>query len=515
MPTGRLTMRRTREILRQKWELGRSHREVAESLGLSAGAVAKTVARAEAAGLSLEQLVGLSEEALEQKLYGTVAARPPSGRAAPDCQLLHAELRRPGVTLQLLHVEYLQVHPNGYRYSQFCGIYRRWLGQRGLSMRQIHPGGKRLFVDYSGKKPHLVDPKTGEVREVELFVAVMGASSKTFAEATLTQQGPDFIQSHVRAFNDFGGVTEAVVPDQLKSGVTGACRYEPRIQRTYEEMATHYGTTVLPARPYHPKDKAKVEVGVQVVQRWILARLRNRTFFTLDALNLAIAELCDELNDRPMRHYGQSRNQLFEKLDRPALRPLPSAPFVYAEWKHCKVNIDYHVAVDHHFYSVPQGLIHRELEARITAQTVELFLAGQRVASHARSFARGCHTTIPEHMPKAHQKHLEWSPSRLSNWAKTIGPHTQALVDQILQLRRHPAQGYRSCLGILRLGKTYGNDRLEAASERALAAGALSYRHLDAILKNKLDRSPLAPPPDEGQGNAAPHQNVRGPTYYN
>jgi transposase len=506
-------MRKTKEILRQKWELGRSHREVALSLGLSAGTIAATLARAQAAGLTAEQLGGLSEEALEEKLYGKM----PTGagpRPLPDCAVLDTELRRPGVSLQLLHIEYLQAHPDGYRYSQFCSIYRRWLCRRGLTMRQVHRGGEKLFVDYAGQKPHLTDPQTGELREVELFVAALGASSWIFAEATLTQRGPDFIHSHVRAFQAIGGVPEAVVPDQLKSGVTVACRYEPRVQRTYEEMAIHYGTTVLPARPAHPKDKAKVEVSVQVVERWILARLRNRTFFSLDALNLAITELCDELNDRPMRHYGQSRNQLFEKLDRPALRPLPAAPFVYAEWKRCKVNIDYHVQVEHHFYSVPHGLIHREIEARVSTQTVELFLAGNRVASHLRSLERGRHTTVAEHMPKAHQSHLEWSPSRLSNWAKSIGPNTQALVDAILTERRHPEQGYRSCLGILRLGKTYGNERLEAASERALAAGARSYRHLETILKNKLDRLPLTGPTDPGQDSTTPHPNVRGPNYY-
>jgi transposase len=463
--------------------------------------------------LTKSELGSLDDEALEAKLYGRRRALAPM-RPLPDCAQLHAELRRACVTLQLLHVEYLQAHPDGLRYSQFCEVYRRWLGKRGLSMRQIHKGGEKLFVDYAGKKPHLTDPKTGEVTEVELFVAVLGASSRTYAEATLTQQGPDFIQSHVRTFQDIGGVPEAVVPDQLKSGVTGACRYEPKVQRTYEEMAAHYGTTVLPARPAHPRDKAKVEVAVQVVERWILARLRNRTFFTLEALNLAIAELCDELNDRPMRHYGQSRNQLFQKLDRPALRPLPSTPFAYAEWKRCKVNIDYHVEIDRHFYSVPQSLIHREVEARFTATTVEIFLSGIRIASHARSFDRGRHTTVTEHMPKAHQKHLEWSPTRLSNWAKGIGPHTQALVDAILAERHHPEQGYRSCLGILRLGKTYGNDRLEAAAQRAFAAGARSYRHLDAILKNNLDKTPLPPTPDKEQRPAAPHQNVRGPTYY-
>lgn len=513
MATGRLTMRQTKEILRQKWELGRSHREVAGSVGVSSGTVAAVVARAQLAGLTAGQLGDLSEEQLEEKLYGKVAAAGAS-RPMPDWVQLHGELHRPGVSLQLLHLEYLQAHPDGYRYSQFCAFYRQWLCRRGLSMRQVHLGGEKLFVDYSGKQPELTDPETGELRAVQLFVAVLGASSKIFAEATETQRGPDFIGSHVRAFAAFGGVPAAVVPDQLKSGVTVACRYEPQVQRTYEEMAIHYGTTVVPARPKHPKDKAKVEVSVQVVQRWILARLRNRTFFTLDALNLAITELCDELNARPMRQYGMSRDQLFEKLDRPALRPLPAAPFVYAEWKRCKVSIDYHVQIEHHFYSVPHSLIHREIEARITGQTIELFLSGSRVASHQRSHERGRHTTIAEHMPKAHQAHREWTPQRLRNWAATIGQHTAALVGAILAERTHPEQGYRSCLGILRLGKTYGNDRLEAASERAFAAGARSYRHLETILKNQLDRLPLAAPPDGAQGSSTTQLNVRGPTYY-
>jgi transposase len=514
MATERLTMRKTREILRQKWMLGASHRQIARSLGVGLGTVGKVVGRATLGGLEeWAQIAGLSEEELEAKLY--VTAKAVAQKPAPDCAKLHGELRRAGVTLQLLHLEYLEQHPEGYRYTQFCEFYRQWTKRRGLSMRQIHRGGEKLFVDYAGKKPSLVDPKTGEVREVELFVAVLGASSYTYAEATLSQRVPEFIQSHVRALEFFGGVPQLIVPDQLKSGVTEASYYEPKIQRTYEEMALHYGAAVLPARPLHPKDKAKVEVGVQVVERWILARLRHRTFFTLEALNHAIFELTDVLNDRLMRHYGQSRRQLFEKVDKPALRPLPSERFVYAEWKICRVNVDYHVELDRHYYSVPHGLIHERLEARIASATVELFLRGARVASHPRSFEVGRHTTVPEHMPKAHQKHLEWSPSRLTNWAETIGPGTRGLVVAIMESRPHPEQGYRSCLGILRLGKVYGNERLEAAAVRALAANARSYRHLEAILKKGLDRLPLPAPPDAGQASStAQHPNIRGRSYY-
>ena len=517
MATERLSMRKTREILRQKWTMGRTHREVAASLGVSAGAVGEAVGRAQRAGLStVAALEALTDEALNMLLYGARRA-PATERPLPDCAYLHAERRRPGVTLELLHLEYLEKHPEGYQYTQFCEIYRQWLSRRGLSMRQVHRAGEKLFVDYSGKRPHYFDAATAERIECELFVAVLGASNFTFAEATRSQRGIDFIGSHVRALAFIGGVPEAIVPDQLKSGVTTACRYEPGIQRTYEEMALHYGTTVLPARPLSPRDKAKVEVAVQIAQRWILARLRNETFFSLAALNVRIAELLEDLNERTMRIYGTSRRALFERLDRPALRPLPSERFVFADWKRCRVNIDYHVEVDHHYYSAPQALIHQELEARYSQMTVELFHHGQRVASHRRSYERGRHSTTTEHMPKAHQKHLEWSPSRIVNWAKTIGEKTATLVAAILQERRHPEQGYRSCLGILRLGKRYGDERLEAACARALSVSARSYRHVESILKAGLDHLPLPELPIEASPSQpnANHENVRGPKYYN
>jgi len=316
-------------------------------------------------------------------------------------------------------------------------------------------------------------------------------------------------------FHELGGVPTAVVPDQLKSGVTLACRYEPGIQRTYEELARHYGTTVLPARPLHPRDKAKVEVGVQIVQRWILARLRNETMFSLDALNARITELLVDLNDRKMRLYGVSRKQLFERLDKPALKALPAEPFEYAEWKTARVNIDYHVEIDHHYYSAPHALAHEQVEARITTTTVEVFHKGQRVASHIRSHVRAKHSTTPEHMPKSHREHKDWSPSRIVNWAGTIGPKTRELAEAILAERRHPEQGYRSCLGILRLGKRYGNERLEAACARAVAVRARSYRHVESMLKNGLDRL-AAPEPSEPATNASvAHENIRGGGYYN
>ena len=513
MAAERLSMRQIREILRQKWLLSCSHRQVAHSLHVGLGTVSSVVQRAHGAGLDWAQVEALSEEGLETRLYGARDGAG-GGRPLPDFAYLHAERRRPGVTLELLHLEYLQQHPDGYRYTRFCDRYRGWLARRGLTMRQEHRAGEKLFVDYAGKKPTLVDPATGQRREVECFVAVLGASNYTYVAATATQQVPDWIASHRRTFTFLGGVPAAVVCDQLKSGVVVPCRYEPGLQRTYAECAQHYGTVILPARPARPRDKAKGEVGVQVVERWILARLRHATFFSLDALNARIVELLEDLNGRRMRHYQASRRELFERLDRPALRPLPAAPFVYGEWKVARVNIDYHVELHGHYYSVPHPLVHEAVDVRVSATTVEIFHRGQRVAAHLRNDTRGRHTTNPAHMPKAHQRHREWTPSRLVDWARTIGPETAALVEAILADRPHPEQGYRSCLGILRLARRYGAARLEAACARARAVGARSYRHVDSILKHGLDRAalPAAAPP----GPAAPvvHDQVRGPAYY-
>jgi len=513
MATERLSMRKTREILRQRWPLGRSYRQVAASLGVSVGAVHWTVRRARAAGLDWAGVEALADDDLERRLYG-VPPEAGAARAAPDCAWIHAERKRPGVTLELLHLEYLEKHPDGYRYTQFCESYRRWLKNRGVVMRQLHRAGEKLFTDYAGKRPHLFDPRTGEEIPVELFVAVLGASNYTFAEATRTQQQAEWIASHTRAVEFIGGVTGAVVPDQLRSAVCSPCRYEPEVARAFGDWATHYGTTVLPARPAHPRDKAKVEVGVQIVERWIVARLRNERHFSLESLNARIAELLEELNDRTMRLYGVSRRQLFERLDRPALRPLPVERFVFGEWKTARVNIDYHVELDHHYYSVHHSLVGEQVDARLTAATVEILRKNQRVAAYPRSYVRGTHTTTPEHMPRAHQKHLEWSPSRLAGWAATVGPQTEALVRAIMEDRPHPEQGYRSCLGILRLGRRYGEARLEAACARAIVARARSYRHVDSILKNGLDRAPLPDDAPSAEPAVRLQGHIRGRDYY-
>ena len=513
MPTERLPMRHIREILRLKWTLNRSHRETARSLGISAGAVASVVTRARAMGLSWETVGPLTDDALERMLYGPKLAQSVA-RPWPDLVWLHTELRRPGVTLELLHLEYLAVHPDGYRYSAFCGYYRRWVAQQRTSMRQVHRAGEKTFVDYAGQRPSLVDPATGTRTAVELFVAVLGASNYTFAEATRTQRSADFIHSHTQMVGFFGGVSAVIVPDQLRTGVADPCRYEPLVQRTYADWARHYGTAIVPARPAKPRDKAKVEVAVQVAERWILARLRHEIFFTLEALNLRIAALRTDLNDRPMKGYaGASRRTLFERFDQPALQPLPADPYVHAEWRHATVNIDYHIEIDRHYYSVPHALVRAAVEVRVTATTVDILQRGVRVWLHVRSDRVGHHTTVPAHMPKAHRAHLEWSPSRLIAWGASIGPHTEALVQALLESRPHPEQGYRSCLGIFRLAKQHGPVRLDAACARAVAAGARSYRHVESILKHGLDRLPLDAAPTPPTPRPV-HTNIRGPEYY-
>lgn len=513
MATVRLDMRKTREILNLKWSERLTHRQIARSLGVSAGVVGSTMTRVKHAGLTAEAVAELDDEQLERRLYG-VKASVASRASLPTPEHIHNELKRPGVTLELLHIEYLEEHPNGLRYTAFCNHYRKWKERQDPRMRQVHRAGEKLFVDYAGKRPRVVDRETGEVRDVELFVAALGASNKIFAEATETQQLEDWIGSHVRAFEFFGGVTRALVPDQLKSAVTKADAYEPLINRSYADMARHYGCVVMPARPAKPRDKAKAEVAVQIAERWILAKLRNELFYGLGELNRRIRQLLDQLNERPMKKLGGvSRNELFERIERAELKQLPEIRYELARWHKARVNIDYHIEYDKHYYSVPHQLLKEAVEVRATRQTVEVFHRGKRVASHRRGRPLSGHTTNPEHMPASHRAHMEWSPSRLISWGEKIGPHTKLMVERILIERTHPEQGYRSCLGILRLGKTYGEERVEAACERALLVNARSYQPVKAILKNGLDRQ--TGDLDEPTTAIPSHENVRGADYYN
>src|SRR6476659_1953419 len=481
MAQQRLPMRKIRDVLRLS-AAGLSKRQIAASLGIGPTAAGACLRRAREAGVGWPLPDDLDDAALESRLYPVPTTTAKDGRSLPDWPAIHRELRRKGVTLQLVWEEYRAAHPDGYGRSWFCELYRAWEGRLSPTMRQAHVAGEKLFVDYAGTTIDIVDATTGEVHACQLFVAALGASSLTYAEATFTQTLPDWIGSHTRAFCFYGGAPAMVVSDNLKSCITKACFYEPGVNRAYAEMAMHYDTAVLPARPYKPRDKAKVEVAVQVATRWIIAKLRNRRFFSLAKLNEAIAELVAALNNRVTRHLGASRQRLFDEVERSALKRLPAEPYVYAEWKQCRAGLDYHVEVERHYYSVPHTLLRETIWARITARTVELFHRGKRVAAHVRSSSDRKHTTVREHMPSSHRRYAEWTPERIQRQAAAIGPKTSALVEIILRERAHPEQGFRACIGILRHARNYGRERLEAACDRAIEIGARSYTSVTSIL---------------------------------
>ncbi len=505
-------MRQIREVLRLHLQGGRSFAECGRALGISKSTAAKFVLLARTAGVDWGTAQQLTDEQLESRLY-----RPPVARAShqlePDYALIHQELKRPGVTLQLLWEEYAKGNDLAYKYTSFCIKYRFWKSNLARSMRQVHVAGERLFVDYAGQTVPVVDPATGEVSYAQIFVAVLGASNYTYACATLRQTTLDWVGAIVQALEFIGGVPVLLVPDQPRALIANPSRYEPQANRTVEEFAAHYGVTVLPARPGHPRDKPKAEAGVLVVERWILARLRNRRFMSLEALNAAIAELLVGLNARAFKKLPGCRRSSFEELDAPALRPLPATRFEVASWKEARVNIDYHVEFNFHYYSVPHRLVGTKVALRISAHTIEAFAGDQRVACHALSSARGRHTTLPEHMPASHRAHLQWSPQKLIAWGERCGPGTGALVRWQMQHRPHPEQGYRACLGLQRLGREYGLQRLEAACLRAMVIGAPKYGAVASILKTGMDRQPL--PATAPSPTPTPlHDNVRGPEYY-
>jgi transposase len=513
MANKRKSMRKVRQVLRLAWEASLGKREIARSLSLSPTTVAEYLRRAADAGLSWPLPDTLDDGALEARLFPVLSKDKRDRRPLPDWPTVHHELKRKGVTLVLLWEEYKALHPEGLQYSQFCDRYRAWSGKLDLVMRQHHPAGEKLFVDYTGQTVPVVDPTTGEIREAEIFVACLGASHYTYAEATWTQALPDWIGSHIRCFEFLGSVPALLVPDNLKSAVTKPCRYEPQANVTYEDLADHYGTAILPARVRRPKDKAKVENSVLLVERWILARLRHQTFFSLAALNTAIEVLLERLNNKPFKKLPGCRKALFDQIDAPAMNPLPGEQYTYAEWKKARVHIDYHVEVLGHYYSVPFALVKKELDVRITAQTVELLHRNKRVASHRRSELKGLHTTLPEHMPKAHQHYANWTPQRLVRWAEKTGPATAGLINTVLTRRKHPQQGFRSCLGIMRLGKAYGDERLEAACRRATKLESYSFKSVQSILKHGLDRQTLLSLDDETT-ETIEHPNIRGARYY-
>lgn len=512
MPRERLSMRKIKEMLRLKYECALSIRKIAASLHISVGSVHDYLARLEVAGLSWPQAQQLSEQQLSERLFGGETVVSSRGTTLPDWKHLDTELKRKGVTLRLLWEEYRTGSPQGLGYSQFCKRFADFQQTLDPRMRQSHTAGEKLFVDYAGMTLPRTDPHTGQITSVQIFVATQGASSYTFAEASLTQTLPDWIASHVRAFAFFGGVTKLLVCDNLKSGVTTPCRYQPDIQRTYEEMAAHYGCAVLPARIVKPRDKAKVEAAVQSVEERLLAPLRNRQFFCLADINQALRPLLQELNHKKMQGKEESRAQLFALLDQPALLPLPVRPYELGLWSRARVHIDYHIAFEERFYSVPYTLLKQEVEVRATPAILEIFHNGQRIASHVRVTHKYAASTQPEHMPEAHKRHAEWSPARILAWVEQSSSAMKEVAEVILRSRPHPEQGVRACLGLLRLSETYGTQRVEAACKKALALCAPTYKSVKAILQNGMDRLPDKPP--EAPSLSVEHDNIRGAQYY-
>ena len=512
-------MRKVREILRLKHERKLSDRQIALAIGIARSTVGEYLARAEADGLTWGIAETLGDADVEARLFRQLGQNEPTTRAPIDFNWVHMELRRAGVTRQLLWTEYQEAVASGptgwrpYQYSQFCDLYEEHRAKLQPSMRQVHRAGEKAFIDYSGKRPRLVDATTGEVTEVELFVMVLGASNYTYAEATRTQTLGDFVGSTVRGLEYFGAVPEMLVPDQLRSAVKTPHRYEPEINATFAEMARHYATAVVPARPRKPKDKAKVEGGVLVAQRWILASLRNRRFFTLKELNAAIWELLEKLNRRPFQKLEGCRRSVFDKLERPAMMALPARRYELGEWKlKVGVNIDYHVEYDHRFYSVPCALMNSRVDVRATATVIEIWQCGVRVTSHERSYGpRGTAVTEPEHRPRAHREWGNWPPERLVGWAEQIGAKTAEVVAAILTHRTHPETGRRACLGLMRMAEKYSPERLEAASGRAMAIKSPTYKSVEAILKTGFDKVMLK---EEVEAKTVTHENIRGGAYF-
>jgi transposase len=510
MPARRLSMRKTKEILRLAIESDLTNRQIARSLNVSPTKVGECVKRAVEAGIAWPFAEDMDEEAIEELLY---PGKKALARPLPEMKYVHRELSRKSVTLMLLWQEYASDNPGDhYSYSQFARRYGAWAQKLDVSMRQVHKAGEKLFSDFAGQTLPIADPQAGEITDGHLFVCSMGFSNYTYAEAFSSEQLPCWIAGHVNAFEHFGAAPHITVPDNPKAIVTKADRYEPDLNRTFEEMAEAYGCAIIPARVGKPKDKAKVEASVLQAERWILAPLRNRTFHSPHEANLAIGKRLEWLNNRRMKGMDASRAELFETVDRPAMLTLPERPYEFATWQEARANVDYHVEVEGHYYSVPYQLTREKVDVRLTDSTIEVFHKGKRVASHPRSFSRGPATTTHDHRPAAHKAYLEWTPSRIAAWAAETGPATARLVEEIMRAKPHPEMGYRSCLGIIRLSDRFGHERMEAASRRALACGAFSYRSVKSILQSGLDRIDEQ---DTERPAIPPHDNVRGPNYYN
>jgi transposase len=506
-------MRKIREILRLRFEGGLSHEKIAISTGISDSTVGKCLSRAKEAGLTWPLPDEMDDYALEELLYRHKSSNQENVESLPDYSLIYAEMKKKSVTLQLLWSEYKEIHPNGLEYSQFCKRYNEFKKTVDYSFRHNYKAGEKLFVDYAGQKVAIQNPFDGSIRYAQIFVAVLGASNYTYAEATWSQELPNWIASHQRAFQFFNGVPEIIVPDNLKSAVKRSCRYDPDINPAYYALAKHYQSAIIPARVRKPKDKAKAETGVLIVERWILAVLRKRKFFSLEELNHAIAILLEKLNTRPFRKLKGCRKELYEKVDRPALKPLPATLFEFFNFKLAKVAINYHVEVDGHQYSVPFQYVQKEVEIRFSETIIEVFYKSERITSHPRSFQRGSYSTNKDHMPPSHQKYVSWTPERMIRWAAETGADAALVAEKILASKAHPEQGFKSVLGLIRLGEKYGKDRLNIACRHAIKIGSPKYQTIQSILVRNIDKT-LKDSENSAEKELPNHDNIRGASYY-
>ena len=513
MAQTRLSMRKIKETLRLKFECGLSKRQIARSIRASHSTVSDYLNRARQAGVVWPLSPDIDEDQLEGLLFPKTSELHLSSKPLPDFVEFHKELKKKGVTLFLLWEEYREKYPQGYGYTRITELYSKFKKEQEFCLRQDYRGGDKLFVDYAGPTIPIQNPNTGEIKQAQIFVACLGASNYTYSEATWGQSLPDWISSHVHAYEYFRGIPQATIPDNLRSGVKRACFYDPDINPTYQEMAQHYGTAIVPARPGKARDKAKVESGVLVVERWIFASLRKHTFFSLEELNRFIGQLLEKLNHRTFKKMPGCRADLYQKIDLPALKPLPEKPYEYGEWKFSRVNIDYHIEVEKNYYSVPYIYLHKKLEVRLTARTVEIFLKGKRIASHMRSYQERKYTTVEEHRPKKHREYLNWNPQRIISWGEKIGPYCKEYLNAILMNRKYPEQGYRACLGVLRLSKSFSNEKLEETCKRALELKVYSYKIIDSILKRNRNKT-FQPNQNSDPLCQQKHENIRGQKYY-
>jgi transposase len=506
MTQERLSVRKIREVLRLKHEVRLSNRAIARACRISNSTVGEYVRRAKQAGVGWPLPDELGEEDLYRKLFPEGEKAKIAERPIPGWEEVQRELSRQGVTLMLLWQEYREKHPDGYGRTQFFEHYQRWNRARTTSMRLPHKGGEVMEVDYAGMNVPITNPETGEIWQAPVFVATLPASSYVYAEIQPSQELQHWLAGHVRAFAFFGGVPKILRPDNLKTGVKKPNYYEPDLNPSYQELAEHYHVAVLPTRVKKPKDKASAENSVQNVERWVLAPLRNQTFFSVGEANRGIAPLLQALNHKEMTHLGKSRRELFEELDRPALLPLPEHPYEFARWKRARVSIDYHVAFKGHYYSVPHTLVGQEVQIRATERMLEVFHRSQQVAIHLLSSVPGRFSTSADHMPSQHRFVLNADSDFFLREAAKIGSQTAAYMTAVLRSRPYPQQAFRTCLGILDLAHKYLPVHLEAACQRLLSAHLLSYKDLKFELERLTRDLPVQPLPA--------HEHVRGDTYY-